>query len=213
MAEGVRSRGVGEIVGGDVNGLDGRDGPRRRVADPLLEFRQVRGQRGLITETGGQQPHETRDLLARLDEPEDVVDEEQHVLPLLVAEVFRHGEPRVPDPEPGPGRFVHLAEDHDRIAQNAGLLHLPVELLALAAPFPDTAEDADALVPADHVVDHLRQEHRLPDAGAAEKTGLAASFQRAEDIDGLDPRFEDLRDGGLLGDRDGCPVYGPELRC
>src|SRR3712207_8065581 len=38
------------------------------------------------------------DLRAGLGEPEDVVDEEQHVLVLLVAEVLRHRQRREADP-------------------------------------------------------------------------------------------------------------------
>jgi len=207
----VRGGGVGEVVGGDVDGLDGGDGPRRRVADALLEFGEVRGQRGLITQPGRKQAHEARHLLAGLDEAEDVVHHEEHVLPLVIPEVLGHGEGRVSDPEAGPRRLVHLSEDHDRVLEDPGLLHLAVELLALAAALPDAAEDADPLVAADDVVDQLGEQNRLADARAAEKPGFSAPLEGGENVEGLDPRLEDLRDGGLLRDRNGFPVDGPHV--
>ena len=46
---------------------------------------------------------------ARLREAEDVVDEEEHVLVLDVAEVLRDGEPRERDAGARPRRLIHLA--------------------------------------------------------------------------------------------------------
>ena len=98
--------------------------------------------------------------------------------------------------EPAAGRLVHLAEDHHHVRQHAGLLHLAVKLLALAAAFADAAEQADALVVADHVVDHLGEQHRLAHARPAEQARLAAALQRQQHVDHLDARLEDLGPGG-----------------
>jgi hypothetical protein len=51
---------------------------------------------------------------------------------------------------------------------------------------------ASFLVVADHVVDHLGQQHRLADARSAEQSCLAAALQRHQDIDDLDARLEDF---------------------
>ncbi len=59
---------------------------------------------------------------------------------------------------------------------------------------------------ADGVVNHLRDQNGLADAGAAEQPGLAASFQRRQDVDGLDAGFKDFRDGGLIAQRNGFAV-------
>ena len=48
VAEGVHSRGIGEIVRRNINGLDGRDRSGFGVADTFLKLRQLRGQRRLI---------------------------------------------------------------------------------------------------------------------------------------------------------------------
>ena len=97
------------------------DGARAGRGDALLELGQLRGQRGLVADRGGQPPHQPRDLGARLDEAEDVVDEQQHVAAHLVAEVLGHGQGGQPHPEAGAGRFVHLAEDEDGLGEDAGL--------------------------------------------------------------------------------------------
>jgi hypothetical protein len=93
-------------------------------------------------------------------------------------------------------RLVHLTEDHHHARQDAGVLHLAVELFAFAATLADAAEEADAGVVTDHVVDHLGEQHGLADARAAEQTRLAAALQRHQDIDELDPGLEDLGLGG-----------------
>jgi len=61
------------------------------------------------------------------------------------------------------------------------------------------------------VVDEFLYDHGLAHTGAAEETGLTPPLQRAQDIHGLDPRLEDLRDGGLLGQGDLDAVDRPAL--
>src|SRR3972149_6162255 len=67
---------------------------------------------------------------ARLREAEDVVDEEQHVLALLVTEVLRGGEAREADAQARPRRLGRLADDARRLLDDARLLHLVVEVVA-----------------------------------------------------------------------------------
>jgi hypothetical protein len=57
------------------------------------------------------------------------------------------------------------------------------------------------LLMADHVVDHLGEQHRLADARAAEQARLAAAFQRHQHIDGLDAGLENLGLCRALGQR------------
>ncbi len=92
MREGVGRRGIGQIVRRHVNGLHGGDGTLGRGSDALLEVAHFGGQRGLITHGGWRTAEQGGDFGAGLRETEHVVDEEKHVLVLLIAEVFRHGE-------------------------------------------------------------------------------------------------------------------------
>ena len=81
-------RGVGEIVGGHVDGLHAGDRALGRRGDALLERAHLGGERGLVTDGARDAAEERGHFGARLREAEDVVDEEEHVLPLLVAEVL-----------------------------------------------------------------------------------------------------------------------------
>ena len=149
-------------------------------------------QRRLVADRRGHAPEQGRDLGARLDEAEDVVDEEQHVLAALLAEVFGHRQPREGDAEAGAGGLVHLAEDEHRLVDDAGLLHLEPEVVALARALADAAEGREAFVLLADRADQLLDQHGLADAGAAEEPDLAALGVGREQVDHLDPGLEDL---------------------
>src|ERR1700733_6016504 len=117
---------------------------------------------------------------------------------LIITEILGHGQRGVAYPKAAARGLIHLAIDHDHILEYTGGFHTTVELLAFAATLANAAKNAHPLLVPNHVVDHLREEHRLADAGAAEQTGLAAALQRYEDIDGLDTGFKNLRLGGTF---------------
>ena len=104
-------RRVGEVVGGHVDGLHRGDRALVGRGDPLLQVAHLGGQRRLVADGARHAAEERRHLGAGLGEAEDVVDEEQHVLVLDVAEVLGDGEPGEPDAEPRARRLVHLAVD------------------------------------------------------------------------------------------------------
>ena len=126
-----------------------------------------------------------------MNEAEDVVDEEEHVL-ALVAEVLRHGQPREADAQPGSRGLVHLAEDERHLAEHARLLHLPPEVVPLAGPLPDAAEDRHAAVLLGDVVDELLDEHRLAEPRASEEADLASLHEGRDEVDDLEAGLEDL---------------------
>ena len=88
---GCRSR-VGQVVGGDVDGLHRGDGAVAGGGDALLQGTQLIGQGRLIAHGGGHPAHQGGDLAACLHETEDVIDEQQHVLVGLLTEVLCHGQ-------------------------------------------------------------------------------------------------------------------------
>src|SRR5580692_922481 len=108
---------------------------------------------------------------------------------LVVPEIFRHGERGMANPKPAAGRLIHLAENHHHIRQNAGVFHFAVKFLALAAAFSDSAEYTDALLMADHVVDHLGEQHGLSHPRSTEEPRLAAALERHQHINYFDTRF------------------------
>jgi hypothetical protein len=80
----------------------------------------------------------------RLDEAEDVVDEEQHVLAALLAVVLGHGQAGEGDAQACARGLVHLAEDEHRLLEHARLFHLEPEVVALARALADADESGEA---------------------------------------------------------------------
>jgi peptide chain release factor 1 len=183
-----------------------------------LQLAHLGRERRLVADGRGHAAEQRRDLGARLGEAEDVVDEEEHVLVLHVAEVLRHRQPGERDAEPRPRRLGHLSVDERGLrlprlldVDDARLLHLEPEIVPLAGALPDAGEHGIAAVIERDVVDELHDEHGLADARAAEEAGLAALHVRLEQVDDLDPGLEHLDLGGLLLERRASPVDRPAL--
>ena len=189
---GVRSR-VGDVVGGDVDRLHRGDRVTTGRGDPLLQLTHLVGQRRLVTDRGRHPAEQRRHLGAGLGEPEDVVDEQQHVLLLHVAEVLGHRQRRQRDPQTGARRLVHLAEDERGLLDDAGLGHLRDEVVALTGALADTGEHRHTAEVLGDPVDHLLDEHRLADAGTTEQADLAADHVRRQQVDDLDARSRTAR--------------------
>ena len=174
-----------------------RAGDRR---DPLLQRPQVIGQRRLVADLGGEPAQQSRDFRAGLDIAEDVVDQEHHLVLPHVSEVLGHGQGRQGDAEPAARRVAHLAEDQDGIGDDARLLHLVPEVVALAGPLADAREDGDTRILLMQRPDELLEQHGLAHARTADQAGLAPAWQRRQQVDDLDPRLEEL-DAATLGDQ------------
>jgi peptide chain release factor 1 len=193
-----RCRGrVGQVVGGDVDGLDRGNGALLGGGDALLQLAHLGCQRGLVANCGRHAAEKGRDLGARLREAEDVVDEEQDVL-ALVAEVLGRGEASEGDTHTCSRRLVHLAVDQAGLVDDARLAHLEVEVGTLTGALANAREDGGAAVLLGKVVDELLDQDGLADASAAKEAGLAATDIRLEKVDGLDAGLEDLGLGGEL---------------
>src|SRR4029453_10411397 len=115
-------------------------------------------------------------------------------------------------PQARAGRLGHLPEDERGLLDDARLLHLVVEVVALAGALPHPGEHRDAAVLLGDVVDQLLDEHGLAHAGAAEQAGLAAAGVGLEQIHDLDAGLEHLDLGGLLVERRRRAVGRLELR-
>src|SRR5262245_15050597 len=120
VREGRGGRRVGEVVGRHVDRLHGGDRALGGRGDALLERAHVGGERRLVAHRRGDAAEQRRHLGARLREAEDVVDEEQHVLALFVAEVLGAGEGREADARARAGRLVHLAVDQRGLVEHGG---------------------------------------------------------------------------------------------
>ncbi len=117
------------------------------------------------------------------------------------------------DAETRPWRLGHLAIDQRCLAlgeilevDNAGLLELYPEVVALAGALAYAGEDGETAVLAGDVVDEFLNDDGLADAGAAEEADLAALEERLDEVDDLDAGLEHLFAGRLLVEGGGLTV-------
>ena len=190
VGEGRERRRVGVVVGRHVHRLQRRDRAAPGRGDALLQLAHLVGQRGLVAHGRGHAAEQGRHLGAGLHEAEDVVDEQQHVLVLHVAEVLGHRQRRQGDPQAHARRLVHLAEHEGGLLEHARLRHLDAEVGALTGALADPGEHRHAAVLLGDAADHLGDQHGLADAGAAEQADLAAGQVRREQVDDLDAGLE-----------------------
>ena len=198
VAEGRGNTGVGVVVGGDVDGLEGSDGTRLCGRDPLLEVTHLRGKGRLVSHSRGHPAQQGRDFHTGQDVPVDVVDEEKDVLPLPVPEVLGHREAGEGDPQTDSGGLVHLAEDHNGLVDNAGLLHLVPEVVPLTGALPDTCEDGEAAVLGGDVTYEFLNDDRFTNTRAAISPDLSSPGEGGRKIDDLEPSLQHLRLAHLL---------------
>ena len=200
---------VGQVIGGHVDGLHRGDGTLAGGGDALLQSAHLSGQGGLVTHGRRHTAQQSRDLRACLRETEDVVDEEQHVLILDIAEVLRHGQAGQGHAHTGSGRLVHLTVDQSGLVDNAALGHFTVQVVALAGALANAGEHRVAVVLGGNVIDQLLDQDGLADTGTAEQTDLAALCVGADQVNDLDAGLQDLRGGLLLLIAGGRAVDGP----
>src|SRR3989304_78770 len=204
-AKGVAGAGAGRSAAGGGGAWAGGEGAALRRGDRLVELAHLGAERRLVANRRRHAAEERGDLRAGLGEAEDVVDEEEDVLPLLVAEVLGDRQRGGPDAQPGPRWLRHLAVDERRLLDDPRLLHLEPEVVPFAGALPHPGEDRDAAVVLRDVVDQLHDDDGLADAGAAEEPRLPAPGVGLEEVDDLDARLQDLDRGRLILERRGRP--------
>ena len=77
------------------------------------------------------------------------------------------------DAKTTPGRLVHLAVHERRLLEDARLLHLEPEVVALASALADAGEHGHATVLLRYAVDHFLDDDRLTDSGPSEHPDLS----------------------------------------
>ncbi len=221
MGEGGRGGGIGEVISGDVDSLDRGDGSLGGGGDALLEPSHVSGEGRLVPDGGGDAAEKGGHLGTGLGETEDVVNEEEHILSLLIAEVLSDGESGKGDAGAGSRGLVHLPVDKGGLGSggaavivdldDASLDHLMVEIVALACPLANTGEDGVSSVVHGNVVDELHDNHSLSDSGSSEEADLSSLGVGGEEVHNLDASDEDLLGLALLNEGGSGAVEGGEL--
>src|SRR5262249_51986984 len=154
--------------------LHRRDRAVSRRRDAFLKISHFSCEGGLITHGARHAAKKRRDLRTSLGESENVVDEDENVRILLIAEVLGDRETREADAESRARRLVHLAIDQRDLIENPRFLELEVQVVPFARALAHTAEHRAAAVALGDVVDQLLDDDRLADARAAEESDLTA---------------------------------------
>jgi peptide chain release factor 1 len=216
VSEGGGGGGIGQIISGDIDGLHGGNGTLLGGGDTLLHTTHIGGESGLVTDGRGDTTKKSRHLGTGLGETENVVNEEQHILTLLVTEVLSDGKTSKSDTGTSTRGLVHLTEDKGDLGvtvklNDGSLLHLVVQIVTLTGTLTDTSKDRETTVGLGDVVNQLLNEDSLSNTSTSKETNLSTTSVRSQQVDNLDTGNEDLSGGGLLGELRGVGVDGGVL--
>ncbi len=92
MGEGGGRGGIRQVIGGNVDGLNGGDRTPLGGANTLLQSIHIGGKRGLVAYGGRDAAKQGTYFGASLGESENVVDKQKHILAFSVTEVFGNSE-------------------------------------------------------------------------------------------------------------------------
>src|SRR5258706_8845443 len=198
MGESGRRRRVGQVVGRDVNCLNRGNRTFASRGDALLQLAQVGRQRRLITDGRRHAAEQGRHFGVCLGETENIIQEQQHVAPFVVTEVFRESQRGQSDAGARSGRLIHLTVDQRGFVDNARLFHFEPKIVAFTSTFANAAEDRITAVFLGDVVDQLHQNNRFADAGTAEQADFTAARIGGEQIDDFYAGLKRLNLGFLI---------------
>ena len=177
--------------------LDRCDGSLLGDGDTLLHGTHVSSKDWLVTDSRWDATKQSR---ASLGEPEDVVDEEQHILTLLVAEILGNSQTGKSNTSTSARGLVHLSVHQGDLGglvlegDDTTLNHLVVQIVALSGHLADTSEHRETTVSLGNVIDKLHDS--LADSSATKETNLASLTAGGKQVDDLDKDF--MLDGHLV---------------
>jgi len=192
MGEGGGGRGIGKIISGHEDGLDGGNGTSTGSGNTLLEGTKIGGESGLISDSGGDTSEKGGHLGASLGETENVVDEKEHILVLLVTEVFGDGKSGETDTGTGTWGLVHLTVHKGGLGvvaldiDDLRLDHFVVKIVSFTGALSDTSEHGVTTVSLGDVVNQLHDKDGFTDTGTTEKTNLTSTSVRGQKVNDLD---------------------------
>ena len=135
---------------------------------------------------------------ADLGKSEDVVNEEEHILTLLVTEVFSNSQSSQGNTGTGAGGLVHLTVDKGDLgglvlqADNASLNHLVVQIVTLTGSLAHSSKHGVSTMSLGHVVDKLHDQDSLADTSSTEQSDLTSLGIGSKQVHHLDTSHQDL---------------------
>ena len=191
MGKGRGRRRVGQVISRDVDCLDRGDRAGLGRGDAFLQRAHFRRQRRLVTHRRRHAAQQRGYFHPGQRVAVDVVDEHQDIT-AFVAEIFSDGQAGQRNPKAVSRRLIHLTVNQRNLVENVRVLHLVVEVVALAGTLPDPGKHRVAFVLDGDIADQLHHVDGLADTGAAKQTDLAALGERADQVDDLDAGFKQL---------------------
>src|SRR5690625_585289 len=200
--------------------MNGGNGASLGRGNALLELTHFLSKGGLITYRRGHPAQQRRNLGTCECIAIDIVNKEQYIA-AFVTEFFCHGQTTEGDPQTVTRRLVHLAKDHGYLGlpqiikvNHTGLGHLVIEVISFASTLTHTGKYRQTAVLLGDVVDQLKHVDGLAHPGAPEQADLAPFGKGTDQVNDLDPGFEQLnrwrelvrseeRRGGTACDRPG----------
>src|SRR5581483_2906435 len=149
-----------------------------------------------------------RNLRAGLGEAKDIVDEEQHIAPLDISQVFGHRQTGQGHAQTRTRGLVHLPIDHYQAPDYVTLDHLFIEIVALACALAYACEDAVATVVDRDIVDQFLDNDGLAYSRPAKGANLPAFHKGANQVDDLNSRLQQFGSLALILKRGRWTVNG-----
>ena len=103
---------------------------------------------------------------------------------------------------------LHALAEFVTVSYNAGLYHLPKQVVALAGTFSDSGEHRETVVSLGDIVDKFHNQDGLAHSCTSEKADLAALHIRFQQVDDLYAGIEDLLSSGQVVELGRLTVYG-----
>src|SRR5699024_7112079 len=183
---------VGVVIGRDVNGLQRRNRLTLGRGNALLENTHLISQGWLVANGGRHAAQQGRYLRASLGETEDVVNKQQHVLALNIAELLRKCQNRERHTHTYSWWCALLAEHEGGVLQYAHFFHFQEQVGDLTSTLGDAGEHGGTRELACDTSNHFLNENGLTNTRTTEEANLAALNVRGQQVDDLNTGFEDF---------------------
>ncbi len=190
--------GVSIVIRRNINCLKRGNRAMFGGRNPLLQLTHFRSQSRLVAHGRRHTPQQRGNFHSGQSIPVDIIDKEEHILVLNVAEVFRHGQPGESNAQANAGRLVHLTEDQHRFINDAGLFHFGPQVVTFPRPLTNAGEHGKTAVHTGDIANQLHDDHRFAHPGTTVGADFTPFGKWCYQVNHLEACFQHLGTGGLL---------------